>query len=91
MGNNRDDILNMFELRISFNNGFVDFVVVNMNEWDVDATLKLQVQDLELYRKTIIFKMKEELTIPAAQFKEDIKKRVQDGCLVLDFVVQVSI
>ena len=69
----------------------MEFVVENLNDWDVDATLKLQVQDLELYRKSIIFKMKEELTIPAAQFKEDIKKRVQDGCLVLELVLQVSI
>ena len=81
----------MFKLRCRFTDGFVEFVVENLNEWDVDATLKLQVQDLELHRKTIIFKMKEELTIPAAQFKEDIKKRVQDGCLVVELVLQVSI
>ena len=81
----------MFKLRCRFTDGFVGFVVVNLNDWDVDATLKLQVQDLELYRKSTIFKMKEELTIPAVQFKEDIKKRVQDGCLVVELVLQVSI
>jgi hypothetical protein len=83
-------LLLLFQMRLEFRNGFFELVVANLNEWDVDASLKLKVQDLELYHKTIIFKMKEELTIPVAQFKEDIKKRVQDWRLVVDFVVQVS-
>ena len=66
-------------MRLEFRNGFFELVVANLNEWDVDASLKLKVQDLELYHKTIIFKMKEELTIPVAQFKRTSKSAFKMG------------
>ena len=90
VGKHQEEIVDLFQLMVRFKSEYVEFVIFNLSNREIDATLELKIKDLELYQRSLIFKKMEILVIPDRLFKRDFKKCVPNGCLDVDFVVKVS-